>query len=74
MLVSVWGLLTALVLAHMPVGQPSLRQASWLAARTGTLVGSRAAAEARDMPRISSHTHAAPAAAAMTRSRTMTML
>ena len=24
MLVSVWGLLTALVLAHMPVGQPSL--------------------------------------------------
>ena len=25
MLVSVWGLLTALVLAHMPVGQPSLR-------------------------------------------------
>ena len=27
MLVSVWGLLTALVLAHMPVGQPSLRQA-----------------------------------------------
>ena len=34
MLVSVWGLLTALVLAHMPVGQPSLRQASWLAART----------------------------------------
>ena len=34
MLVSVWGLLTALVLAHMPVGQPSLRQASALAART----------------------------------------
>jgi transglutaminase-like putative cysteine protease len=34
MLVSVWGLLTALVLAHMPVGQPSLRQASWLSART----------------------------------------
>src|SRR5438034_11017785 len=28
MLVSVWGLLTALVLAHMPVGQPGLRQAS----------------------------------------------
>ena len=26
MLVSVWGLLTALVLAHMPVGQPSLRR------------------------------------------------
>lgn len=34
MLVSVWGLLTALVLAHMPVGQPSLRQAGTLAART----------------------------------------
>ena len=27
MLVSVWGLLTAVVLAHMPVGQPSLKQA-----------------------------------------------
>ena len=37
MLVSVWGLLTALVLAHMPVGQPSLRQASTLAARTALL-------------------------------------
>ena len=37
MLVSVWGLLTALVLAHMPVGQPSLRQASALAARTALL-------------------------------------
>jgi transglutaminase-like putative cysteine protease len=34
MLVSVWGLLTALVLTHMPVGQPSLRQAALLAART----------------------------------------
>jgi len=34
MIVSVWGLLTALVLVHMPVGQPSLRQASQLAART----------------------------------------
>jgi transglutaminase-like putative cysteine protease len=34
MLISVWGLLTALVLAHMPVGQPSLRQAGGLAART----------------------------------------
>jgi transglutaminase-like putative cysteine protease len=31
---SVWGLLTALVLAHMPVGQPALRQAAGLAART----------------------------------------
>ena len=30
MLVSIWGLLTALVLAHMPVGQPSLRQAAGL--------------------------------------------
>ncbi len=34
MLVSVWGLLTALVLAHMPVGQPSLRQAGVLSLRT----------------------------------------
>ena len=37
MLVSVWGLLTALVLAHMPVGQPSLRGAARLAARTALL-------------------------------------
>ncbi len=37
MLVSVWGLLTALVLAHMPVGQPSLRLASGLALRTALL-------------------------------------
>ena len=37
MLVSVWGLLTSLVLAHMPVGQPGLRQASALAARTALL-------------------------------------
>jgi transglutaminase-like putative cysteine protease len=34
MVVSVWGLLTSLVLVHMPVGQPSLRQASALSART----------------------------------------
>ncbi|MEY4564300.1 MAG: hypothetical protein RLZZ618_3577 [Pseudomonadota bacterium] len=34
MLVSVWGLLTALVLAHMPVGQPSLKLAARLALRT----------------------------------------
>ena len=34
MLISIWGLLTGLVLAHMPVGQPSLRQAGGLAART----------------------------------------
>ena len=34
MLVSVWGLLTALVLAHMPVGKPPLRQAGTLAARS----------------------------------------
>jgi transglutaminase-like putative cysteine protease len=33
MLVAVWGLLTGLVLAHMPVGQPSLGQAARLAAR-----------------------------------------
>ena len=37
MLVSVWGLLTGLVLAHMPVGQPSLREAGALAARTALL-------------------------------------
>jgi transglutaminase-like putative cysteine protease len=37
MLISVWGLLTALVLAHMPVGQPSLRQAATLSARTALL-------------------------------------
>ena len=37
MLVSVWGLLTAVVLAHMPVGQPSLKQAGGLAARTALL-------------------------------------
>ena len=37
MLISIWGLLTALVLAHMPVGQPSLRQAAGLAARTALL-------------------------------------
>jgi len=37
MLVSVWGLLTALVLAHMPVGQPSLRQAGALAGRLALL-------------------------------------
>ena len=37
MMVSVWGLLTALVLAHMPVGQPSLRQAGLLSARTALL-------------------------------------
>jgi transglutaminase-like putative cysteine protease len=33
MVVAVWGLLSALVLAHMPVGQPSLRQAAALSAR-----------------------------------------
>jgi len=37
MLGAVWGLLTALVLAHMPVGQPSLRQAGGLAARAALL-------------------------------------
>lgn len=37
MLVSVWGLLTALVLAHMPVGQPSLRHAAGLSARAALL-------------------------------------
>ncbi len=37
MLLSVWGLMTALVLAHMPVGKPSLRQAGGLAARAALL-------------------------------------
>ncbi len=37
MLVAVWGLLTALVLAHMPVGQPALRQAAALSARCALL-------------------------------------
>jgi protein-glutamine gamma-glutamyltransferase len=36
-LVSVWGLLTALVLAHMPVGQPALAHAGRLALRTALL-------------------------------------
>lgn len=34
MVASVWGLLTALVLAHMPVGRPPLARAGALAART----------------------------------------
>lgn len=38
MVVSVWGLLTGLVLAHLPVGQPALREAGGLAARA-TLFG-----------------------------------
>jgi len=37
MLLSVWGLLTALVLAHMPVGQPQLRHAARLALRSAAL-------------------------------------
>lgn len=37
MLLSVWGLLTALVLAHMPVGKPPLRQAGAVAARAAAL-------------------------------------
>ena len=37
MLLSVWGLLTALVLAHMPVGKPPLWQAGALAARAAAL-------------------------------------
>jgi len=37
MLLSVWGLMTALVLAHMPVGMPPLRQAGRLAARSALL-------------------------------------
>ena len=37
MLISVWGLLTALVLAHMPVGRPPLAQAGSVAARAALL-------------------------------------
>ncbi|MDB5820501.1 MAG: hypothetical protein JWQ11_4141 [Rhizobacter sp.] len=37
MLVSIWGLLTALVLAHMPVGKPRLMQAGALSLRTALL-------------------------------------
>jgi transglutaminase-like putative cysteine protease len=37
MLIAVWGLLTALVLAHMPVGQPALRKAAGLSARCALL-------------------------------------
>lgn len=37
MLLGVWGLLTGLVLAHMPVGQPALARAAGLAARTAAL-------------------------------------
>ena len=36
MLGSVWGLLTALVLAHMPVGKPPLRQAGARRCSSGT--------------------------------------
>ena len=34
MVIAVWGLLTALVVAHMPVGQPALAQAAVLSLRT----------------------------------------
>ncbi|MDH5328687.1 MAG: DUF3488 and transglutaminase-like domain-containing protein [Aquincola sp.] len=37
MLVSVWGLLTALVLAHMPVGRPAIAQAGTVAAKAALL-------------------------------------
>ena len=37
MLLSVWGLLTALVLAHMPLGRPALARAGALAAKTALL-------------------------------------
>jgi hypothetical protein len=40
MLVSVWGLLTALVLSHMPVGRPAFASAAAVAARAA-LLGSR---------------------------------
>ena len=37
LLVAVWGLLTALVLAHMPVGRPPLQRAAGVAARAAVL-------------------------------------
>ncbi len=37
MLVALWGLLTALVLSHMPVGRPSVWQAGAIAARAAAL-------------------------------------
>ena len=37
LLVAVWGLLTALVLAHMPVGRPPLKRAGAVAARAALL-------------------------------------
>ena len=37
LLVAVWGLLTALVLAHMPVGRPPLKRAGAVAARAAAL-------------------------------------
>ena len=37
LLVAVWGLLTALVLAHLPVGRPPLLRAGLIAARTAAL-------------------------------------
>ena len=37
LLVAVWGLLTAQVLAHMPVGRPALRRAAGLSARAAGL-------------------------------------
>jgi transglutaminase-like putative cysteine protease len=37
LLVAVWGLLTALVLAHMPVGRPALSRAALVAARAAAL-------------------------------------
>jgi len=37
MLVSVWGLLTALVLAHMPVGRPAIARAGAVAAKAALL-------------------------------------
>jgi hypothetical protein len=37
MLVSVWGLLTALVLAHMPVGRPALARAAGVALRAAAI-------------------------------------
>ena len=50
MLVSVWGLLTALVLAHMPVGQPACAQAAALSARCALLGAPLMVAAVRALP------------------------
>ena len=47
MLVSVWGLLTALVLAHLPVGRPPIARAGAVAARAAHTVATSVERRAR---------------------------